>query len=111
MLDIKICDTEETDFPLSRASNSFCHIHLGLQRLPTATYFVPVPIVALLLVLDGSAVAQGHPDLAIGHVQSQQRDDASARHVQDQTFGRVGLDVKREVRPGRSKTDVLAFFK
>ncbi len=62
-------------------------------------YSVPVAIIALLLVLDDSVFSKRHLDLAIGQVQSQQRDGSSPCDVEDQPFGRLGLDVKRKVRP------------
>lgn len=64
-----------------------------------SSYSVPVPVVALLLVVDDSVLPDCHLDLAIGHVQSQQGDGSSPCYMEDQPFGRLGLDVKREVRP------------
>lgn len=63
------------------------------------TYPVPLPIVASQLVVNCSVVAQRHLDLAISQIESQQRDDSAAACVQDQPFGRFGLDVEGEVGP------------
>jgi len=66
---------------------------------------VPVPVVAPLLVLDDSVLPEGHPDLAVGHVERQQGDGSSAGHVEDQPSGGPGLDVQREVRPETREED------
>lgn len=59
---------------------------------------MPGPVVAPLIVLDDSVVAEGHLDLAIGHVESQEGDGSSAGYMENQPFGRISLDVEREVR-------------
>lgn len=64
-----------------------------------ANYSVPVPVAALLLVLDESVLPEGHLDLAIGHVKSQQGDDSSPCYKENQPFGQLRLYVKREMRP------------
>lgn len=66
-----------------------------------STYSVPLPIVAPQLVLDDSVVAQRHLDLAVGQVESQQRDGSAAAYVEDQPFGRLGVDVEGEVGPDK----------
>lgn len=66
-----------------------------------STYSVPLPIVAPQLVLDDSVVAQRHPDLAVGQVESQQRDGSAAAYVEYQPFGRLGVDVEGEVGPDK----------
>lgn len=66
------------------------------------TYPVPLAIVAPQLVMNGSVVAQRHLDLAISQIESQQRDDSAAACVQDQPFGRLGLDVDGEVGPHKN---------
>lgn len=63
------------------------------------TNSVPVAVIAPLLVLDDSVLPKRHLDLAVGHVQSQERDGSSSCYVQDEPFGRIGPDFKREVRP------------
>lgn len=60
---------------------------------------MPLAIVAPQLVMNGSVVAQRHLDLAISQIESQQRDQSTAACVQDQPFGRLGLDVEGEVGP------------
>lgn len=66
-----------------------------------STYSVPLPIVAPQLVLDDSVVAQRHLDLAVGQVESQQRDGSAAAYVEYQPFGRLGVDVEGEVGPDK----------
>lgn len=60
---------------------------------------MPVAIIALLLVLDDSVLTKWHLDLAVGHVQSQEGDGSSSCDMEDEPFGRFGIDIKREVRP------------
>lgn len=73
-------------------------------------YPVPVPVVALLLVLDDSVPPKWHPDLPIGQVHGEQRDDSCPRHVEDQPFGRLGLDVEGEVRPETTREPRVLMF-
>lgn len=48
---------------------------------------MPLPVVAPQLVMNGSVVAQRHFNLAVGHIERQERDDSAAAGVQDQPFG------------------------
>lgn len=63
-------------------------------------YSVPVPIIAPLSVEDDSVLSKRHLDLAVGDVQSEQGNGSCSWKVEDQPFGRCGLDVEGEVRPG-----------
>lgn len=62
-------------------------------------YSMPVPVVALLFVLDDSVLPKCHLDLAVGHVQSQQWYGSPPSYMEDQPSGRLGADVKREMGP------------
>lgn len=62
---------------------------------------MPHPIVAPQLVTNGSVVAQRQLDLAVSQIESQQGDDSAAACVEDQPFGRLGVDVEGEVGPDK----------
>lgn len=63
-------------------------------------YSVPVPIIAPLFVQDYSVFSKLHLDLAVSDVQSEQGNGSCPWNVEDQPFGRCGLDVEGGVRPG-----------
>lgn len=73
----------------------------GRPRRGKLTDSVPFPVVAPQLVLDGSVVAQRQPQLAVGQVESEQRDGSAAACVEDQPFQRLGLDVEGKVGPDK----------
>lgn len=70
----------------------------GVQQI--LNYSVPVPIIALLFVVDDSVLPERHLDLAVGDVQSEQGDGSCSCDVEDQPFAGRGLEVEGEVRPG-----------
>lgn len=59
---------------------------------------MPVSIIAPLFVEDDSVLSKRHPDFAISDVQCEQGNGSCPWNMENQPFGRCGLDVEGEVR-------------